>query len=69
MNYIELRHQDPSAHTANITPMSLSLTCSTALEDSLHSAEHTRTIYQLMNQAKMLRMAEPRSLLMTLLSH
>ena len=47
MNYIELRHQDPSAHTANITPMSLSLTCSTALEDSLHSAEHTRTIYML----------------------
>lgn len=47
MNYTELHPLDPSAHTANITPMSLSLTCSTALEEKLHSAEHTRTIYML----------------------
>ena len=47
MNCIEPRHMDPSAHTANITPMSLSLTCSTALEERLHSAEHMRTIYML----------------------
>lgn len=47
MNCIEQRHLDPSAHTANITPMSLSLTCSTALEERLHSAEHMRTIYML----------------------